>query len=204
MNPIESIYKNKIAAVIRAEAPTEAIEKANAMIEAGIKVFEITVEKGCMIPALEELKKIEGITVMGGGVITSMRAQEAIEAGADVIVSPVFQQSLAKFCLGSKVAHIATVSTPNEAYNAWKARIPLIKIFPAKPMGQIEYIEDMLRPMPFLNLMPSGGITLDDFTGYLNAGAIAVGLGRCLYKDASLKEITKRAQYAVNSLNEYQ
>lgn len=204
MNPIESIYKNKIAAVIRAEAPTEAIEKANAMIEAGIKVFEITVEKGCMIPALEELKKIEGITVMGGGVITSMRAQEAIEAGADVIVSPVFQQSLAKFCLGSKVAHIATVSTPNEAYNAWKARIPLIKIFPAKPMGQIEYIEDMLRPMPFLNLMPSGGITLDDFTGYLKAGAIAVGLGRCLYKDASLKEITKRAQYAVNSLNEYQ
>lgn len=203
MNPIESIYKNKIAAVIRAEAPAEAIEKANAMIKAGIKVFEITVENGCMIHALKELKKIDGITVMGGGVITSMRAQEAIEAGADVIVSPVFQQSLAKFCLGSKAAHIATVSTPNEAYNAWKARIPLIKIFPAKPMGQIEYIEDMLRPMPFLNLMPSGGITLDDFTGYLKAGAIAVGLGRCLYKDASLKEITQRAQYAVNSLSEY-
>lgn len=204
MNPIESIYKNKIAAVIRAEEPAEAVEKAKAMYSAGIKVFEITVEKGSMMPAIEELSRIEGINVMAGGVITAMRAQEAIEKGAKVIVSPVFQLNLAKFCLGNKVPHIATVSTPNEAYNAWKARIPVIKIFPARPMGQVEYIEDILRPMPFLNLMPSGGITLDDFTDYLKAGAVAVGLGRCLYKEASLHEITERSRYCINQLSELQ
>ncbi len=200
MNPIEQIYKNKIVAVIRADEPLEAVEKAVAMIQSGIRVFEITVEKGTILPAIEELKKYKDITVMAGGVITSMRAQEAIDKGAQIIVSPVFQGNLLKFCLGNKVPHIATVSTPNEAYNAWKSRIPLIKIFPAKSMGGIEYLEDLLRPMPFLNLMPSGGIELEDFTDYLKEGAAAVGLGRCLYKNASLSEIKERAKFAVEQL----
>ncbi len=200
MNPIEQIYKNKIVAVIRADEPLEAVEKAVAMIQSGIRVFEITVEKGTILPAIEELKKYKDITVMAGGVITSMRAQEAIDKGAQIIVSPVFQGNLLKFCLGNKVPHIATVSTPNEAYNAWKSRIPLIKIFPAKSMGGVEYLEDLLRPMPFLNLMPSGGIELEDFTDYLKEGAAAVGLGRCLYKNASLSEIKERAKFAVEQL----
>ncbi len=200
-NPVNEILKNRIVSVIRAESAREATEKAKAMIEGGIKVFEITVEKGKLLPAVEELCKNKDITVMAGGIITAMRAQECINKGAQAIVSPVFQGSLLKFCLGQKIPHIATVSTPNEAYSAWKSRIPIIKIFPAKSMGHVEYIEDILRPMPFLNLMPSGGITLDDFTQYLNAGAVAVGMGRCLYKNAdSLSEITQRAKYAVSKL----
>lgn len=201
MNPIESIYKNKIVAVIRAVEAKEAIEKAKAMHEGGIRVFEITVEHKNVLPAIEEINNLENSVVMAGGVITAMSAQEAIEHGAKLIISPVFQLNLAKYCLGNKIPHIATVSTPNEAYNAWKSRIPIIKIFPAKPMGQSEYIEDILRPMPFLNLMPSGGISLEDFKTYLNAGAIAVGLGRCLYKDASLKEITERAKFVLSKLD---
>lgn len=201
MNPIEAIYKNKIVAVIRAEEAKEAIEKAKAMHEGGIRVFEITVEHSNVLPAIEYINNLQGAVAMAGGVITAMSAQEAIEHGAKLIVSPVFQLNLAKYCLGNKIPHIATVSTPNEAYNAWKSRIPIIKIFPAKPMGQAEYIEDILRPMPFLNLMPSGGISLDDFKTYLDAGAIAVGLGRCLYKDATLKEITERAKFVLNKLN---
>lgn len=202
MNPIEAIFKNKIVAVIRSEQPSEAVEKAKAMIKGGIKTFEITVEKGVLLPALRELRDCEDVTVMAGGIITSMRAQEAICCGAQAIISPVFQGSLMKFCLSNGVPHIATVSTPNEAYNAWKARIPIIKIFPAKSMGQVEYIEDVLRPMPFLKLMPSGGITIEDFSAYLEAGAIAVGLGRTLYKDATLAEITKRAEFAVFQINQ--
>ncbi len=200
MNPIESIYKNKIVAVIRADEASEALEKAKALIDGGIKVFEITVEKGSVLESIIELRKNHDITVMAGGIITASRAQEAINMGAQIIVAPVFQGSLWKFCLGNKVPHIATVSTPNEAYNAWKSRIPLIKIFPAKSMGGVEYLEDMLRPMPFLNLMPSGGVGLDDFTDYLKEGAVAVGLGRCLYKNASLAEIKERARFAVEQL----
>lgn len=203
MNPIEAIYKNKIVAVIRAQEPEEAVEKVQAMIQGGIKVFEITVEKGQILPAVEQLSQNKDLTIMAGGIITSKRAQEAIfKRRKGLSYSSVFQINMLKFCTGSKVPHIATVSTPNEAYNAWKSGIPIIKIFPAKSMGEVEYIEDVLRPMPFLNLMPAGGISINDFTCYLKAGAVAVGMGRCLYKDAGLKEITERCKYVVNRLNE--
>lgn len=201
-NPINEIINNRIISVIRAEEPKEAIEKATAMINGGLKVFEITVENGSILPAISELRKNSNATVMAGGIITSERAGEAINFGAQAIISPVLQGSLMKYCLSKRIAHIATVSTPNEAYTAWKSRIPLIKIFPAKPMGQVEYIEDMLRPMSFLKLIPTGGISIDDFNEYLKVGAVAVGLGRCLYKDATLKEITERAKYIVSKLEE--
>ena len=200
MNPIESIYKNKIVAVIRAENAKEAFEKAFAMYQSGIKVFEITTEKGSIVSAITEMKKHTDATVLAGGVITSSQAQAAINAGAEAIVSPVFQLNLLKYCTGSKVPHIATVSTSNEAYNAWKTRLPIIKLFPTRSMGQVEYLEDLLRPMPFLRLMPSGGITIEDFTKYLEAGAVAVGIGRSLYKNATISEIKERAKFAVNSL----
>ena len=86
MNAIQEIYKNKIVAVIRAEDYAEAVEKANAMIEAGLKVFEITVEKEDMLPAIENFAKRPDITVMAGGIVTSMSAMSAINSGADVIV----------------------------------------------------------------------------------------------------------------------
>lgn len=201
MNPIESIYKNKIVAVIRAEDAREAFEKAMAMYESGIKVFEITTEKGGIVSAITEMKKNTDATVLAGGVITSSQAQTAINAGAEAIISPVFQLNLLKYCTGAKVPHIATVSTSNEAYSAWKTRLPIIKLFPTKSMGQVEYLEDLLRPMPFLRLMPSGGVTIEDYTKYLEAGAIAVGIGRSLYKDVSIAQIKERAKYAVSLLN---
>ena len=86
-----------------------------------------------------------------------------------------------------------TATTPNEAYSAWKARTQLIKISPANPMGGAEYIEDILRPMRFLNVIATGSIKIDDIQAYLKAGVKAIGLGRALYKDASLQEITIRA-----------
>lgn len=202
MNPIEFIIKNKIYAVVRGEDPDSVIQIANAIIEGGIKAIEITVEKGALLPAIQELSRNKDVVISAGGIITAKRAQEAIESGAQIIVSPVLQNGLIKYCVGVGVPHIATVTTQNEAYMAWKARIPLIKISPAKSMGQVTYLEDLLRPMPFLKLMPAGGITHETFIDYLNAGAAAVALGRCLYKDISLEETKRRATLATEILKQ--
>ena len=200
MNPIEFITKNKIYAVVRGENPDHVIEIAEAIIQGGIKAIEVTVEKGALLPAVKELSRHKDIVVTAGGIITAKRAQEAIDNGAQIIVSPVLQNGLIKYCVGAGVPHIATVTTQNEAYMAWRARIPLIKISPAKSMGQVTYLEDLLRPMPFLNLMPAGGITHETFVDYLKAGAAAVALGRCLYKDIPLDETKRRASLAVENL----
>ncbi len=200
MNPIEFIAKNKIYAVVRGENPDRVIEIAEAIIEGGIKAIEVTVEKGALLSAVKELSKHKNLVVTAGGIITAKRAQEAIDNGAQIIVSPVLQNGLIKYCVGAGVPHIATVTTQNEAYMAWRARIPLIKISPAKSMGQVTYLEDLLRPMPFLNLMPAGGITHETFVDYLKAGAAAVALGRCLYRDIPLEETKRRAAIAVENL----
>ena len=79
----------------------------------------------------------------------------------------------------------------------------MIKISPANPMGGAEYIEDILRPMKFINIIAAGSIKIEDIQAYLKAGAKAVGLGRALYKNASYEEITKRANEACKMIQEY-
>ena len=93
-----------------------------------------------------------------------------------------------------------TATTPNEAYSAWKARTQLIKIAPANPMGGADYIEDMLRPMKFINVIAAGSIKIEDIPSYINAGAKAVGIGRALYKNADYNEMVNRARLAKSKI----
>ena len=199
MNPIEIIEKEKIFAVLRITDTDRLRNIINALSQGGIKVIEIVIEKAETVYFVEELsKKQDRPLIMAGGIITQRQAQIAIDAGSDVIVSPVFQMNLVRLCKSEKVPLIMTATTPNEAYSAWKARTQLIKISPAHPMGGAEYIEDMLRPMKFINVIAAGSIKIDDIKAYINAGAKAVGIGRALYKDASYEEIMQRALKAYN------
>lgn len=140
---------------------------------------------------------------MAGGIITQRQAQTAINAGASVIVSPIFQMNLVRICQSNKRPLIMTATTPNEAYSAWKARTPLIKIYPTKPMGGAMYLEDMLRPMPFLNVIATGNIDIEDIPDYLHAGAKAIGIGRSLYKNANAEEIERRAKRMLEIVQNY-
>ncbi len=197
MNAIEKISAEKIFAVLRMQEETKAEDIVKALTDGGINIVEIVIEKPQMVNVIEKItKKDERPLIMAGGIITQRQAQIAIDSGADVIVSPVFQMNLVRLCKSQRIPLIMTATTPNEAYSAWKARTQLIKIAPANPMGGAEYIEDILRPMKFINVIAAGSIKTEDIPAYLKAGAKAVGLGRALYKDASLEEITKRAEYA--------
>ncbi|MCD7878616.1 MAG: bifunctional 4-hydroxy-2-oxoglutarate aldolase/2-dehydro-3-deoxy-phosphogluconate aldolase [Candidatus Gastranaerophilales bacterium] len=196
MSVINEITKEKIFAVLRIQEPNQAKSVINALHQGGINIIEIVIENPQMLSLVKEIKNNTQILVMAGGIITQRQAGIAIDSGADVIVSPVFQMNLVRLCKSRKVPLIMTATTPNEAYSAWKARTQLIKISPANPMGGAEYIEDMLRPMKFINIIAAGSIKIKDITSYLKAGAKAVGIGRALYKNADFTEITKRAQEA--------
>lgn len=197
MNPIKKIEEDKIFAVLRNQYTEATQEVINALVKGGINIVEIIIDSPEMVKVLEKItKEKERPMIMAGGIITQRQAQIAIEAGADVIVSPVFQMNLVRICQSNGIPLIMTATTPNEAYSAWKARTQLIKISPANPMGGAEYIEDILRPMKFLNIIASGSIKIDDIQSYIKAGAKAVGLGRALYKNASYEEITQRAKLA--------
>lgn len=202
MNPIEKISNEKIFGVLRMQNPQNALDVINAMTSGGINIIEIVIENPEMISVLKDISKLENKPmVMAGGIITQRQAQIAIDSGVDVIVSPIFQMNLVRLCKSQRIPLIMTATTPNEAYSAWKARTQLIKISPANPMGGAEYIEDILRPMKFLNVIAAGSIKLDDISAYLKAGAKAVGLGRALFEDYNLKTVEKNAQIACSKIN---
>lgn len=203
MNTIKQILTEKVYGVVRIGDPNKVIEISKALIKGGIKIIEIVMENAGTAEAIKYLNSTENVTIAAGGIITQRQAMMAIKSGAKVIVSPIFQMNLVRLCQSHMVPLIMTATTPNEAYSAWKARTPLIKIYPTRPMGGSTYIEDLLRPMPFLNIIATGNIEIDDFTEYLDAGAGAVGIGRALYKDATSEEISERAQLTIKKLNEY-
>ena len=194
MDFIEKISAEKIFAVLRMQEKNRTRDIINALTDGGINIIEMVIDTPEMVSLLQEItKKDERPLIMAGGIINQRQAQIVIDAGADIIVSPIFQMNLVRLCKSQKIPLIMTATTPNEAYAAWKARTQLIKISPANPMGGAEYIEDILRPMRFLNVIATGSIKIDDIQAYLKAGVKAIGLGRALYKDASLQEITIRA-----------
>ena len=199
-NLIKKISKEKIYPIIRSQDAQKAIDTANALIEGGIKVLEINIENASLYQAIHEISK--SAVVSAGGIITAQQAIKAIDSGAEIISSPIFQMNMVKISKDKEIPLIACASTANEAYNAWKTRVPLIKIFPAKALGGVLYIEDLLRPMPFLNVMPSGNILLEEVPDYIKAGCVAVGVGRSFYQDSSFAEITKKAKQIVEKLKD--
>ena len=201
MNPIDKISAEKLFAVLRMQEENKAKDIIKALYDGGIKIVEVVIETPEMVKLIEEItKQDDRPMIMAGGIITQRQAQVAINSGADVIVSPVTQMNLVRLCKTQRTPLIMTAATPNEAYAAWKARTQLIKISPTNPMGGADYIEDLLRPMKFLDIIAAGSIQIDDIPAYLRAGAKAVGIGRALYKDVDLTEIRELAEEAVEKV----
>ena len=200
-NYLQKIVEDRVYPIIRCKDPEQTIEIAKALVDGGIRVLEINVEHPSIYGAIAEVSKYA--TVCAGGIITSTQADYAFQNGAKLFASPIFQMSLVKISKNLRIPFIAGTTTASEAYNAWKSRIQLIKIFPAEAMGGIHYIENILRQMPFLNLMPMGDIKLKDVISYLNAGAVAVGVGRDFYSGFTPKEITSRTKEILVEVRDY-
>ncbi len=197
-NLIKLLSDEKVFPIVRSRDPKRALDIAGALIAGGIKALEINVETPEIYKVIEEVSK--SAYVCAGGVITSMQADAAILSGARIISSPIFSMNLVKISKDKQIPYIAGTSTANEAYSAWKARIPLIKIYPITAMGGAMYVEDLLRPMPFLNIMPLGNVKIDEIKSYINAGASVVGVGRDFYENYTTDEITQRVRKVLKEL----
>lgn len=197
-NLIQVLSEEKVYPIIRENDPQRAKEIAEALIAGGIKILEINVENSQIYDVISDISK--KAVVCAGSIITTWQANAAFNAGATMFSSPIFQFNMVKISKNIGVPFIAGATTASEAYNAWKARIPLIKIFPTTAMGGVQYIEDILRQMPFLNVMPMGNIRCDEVKNYINAGARVVGIGRDLCGKSNLAEITADAKALLDSV----
>lgn len=189
-NLIKLLSEQKIFPILRSTDPNTVSKQVEALLNAGIKTFEINVENLEMYKVIDEISN--NAIVCAGGIITTMQAQAAIQSGAKFISSPIFHMNLVKLSKDTKVPYVAGTSTANEAYQAWKARVPLVKIYPIEAMGGAKYLANILRTMHFLNVMAQGDVKLVDVKSYIDAGAVAVGVGRDLFEGYSYADITSR------------
>ncbi len=113
-------------------------------------------------------------------------ACEVIDAGARFVVSPTLTPAVIRVCRDRDIPCMPGAFTPTEIVEAWRAGAPLVKLFPAAPVGP-GYLRDLLAPLPFLRLVPSGGVSLENVGDWIRAGAAAVSVGSALLPAALVR-----------------
>lgn len=210
MNKVEvlnKIIKTGIIAVVRTDSKEEALKVAKACISGGIKAIEITFTVNGAEDTIRELSTEYQIqnkeAVIGAGtVLDSITARIAILAGAQFIVSPSFDEDTAKLCNLYQIPYIPGCLTITEAKEALEAGVDIIKLFPGSAVSP-DYIKDIKGPLPQLNIIPTGGISLDNVERWMKNGCVAVGVGGNLTAPAvsgNYEEITENAKQYINKI----
>jgi 2-dehydro-3-deoxyphosphogluconate aldolase/(4S)-4-hydroxy-2-oxoglutarate aldolase len=176
---LQKICDCGVVAVVRAESADQAMKIADSCVEAGICAIEITFT---VDGALEVIKKIaesnkDGKILIGAGTILDPEtARAAILAGAQFIVSPCLNTEVVKVCNRYQVACMPGAMTVKEAVEGLEAGADIIKVFPGELFGPA-IIKAFKGPLPYIKLMPTGGVNLDNVGEWIKAGSVAVGVG---------------------------
>lgn len=196
---LATIREAGVIAIVRGISSENLIAVADALRAGGIRAIEVTLNTPDALNMIQELRKRYGSdTLIGAGtVLDSETARAAILAGACFIISPSFDRRMVKTCHRYGVLAIPGVLSPTEVLNAWEEGATAVKIFPADCLGP-KYIQDLRGPFPHVDMIPVGGISLDNVTEFVKAGAMAVGVGGELVDKRSISEgrfttITERA-----------
>ncbi len=186
----QTIERAGLIPVLRARSAVQAHAVVKAMIAGGVNVVEVTMTVPGAVELLKELhREYAGDLLLGAGTVTlADEAEATVEAGAQFVVSPSFHpEVVAKTRALGKVS-IPGALTPTEAITAWRGGADYVKIFPCSAVGGASYLKALLAPFPALQLIPTGGVTLQTAESFLRAGAKALGVGSDLVNLAAIDE----------------
>ncbi len=211
---LQEIRDCGVVAVVRVDSQDEALGATRALLKGGVRCIEITftVPDAATVIArvADENQKgnfecPHGPLVLGAGTVTSVaQAHAAFEAGARYFVSPCVVPEVIEAAQKLGAAMLPGALTPTEVFNAYQMGGDIIKVFPATRMGP-SYIKDLRAPLPHIPLLPTGGVEAGNAAEWINAGAVALGVGGKLVDRAAIKagnwdEITKRAEELINAV----
>lgn len=190
-----SIVSERVIPVARGVTRRTAADLVSALVAGGLTTLEITVEGDGGFDAIRSVA--DGPATIGAGTVTGVeKAERAVEAGAAFLVSPHFDEELTRWALDNGEALIPGALSPSEVAIAWRSGAPAVKLFPAS-LGGPSYVGALLAPYPDLALVPTGGVNVDNARSYLEAGAVAVGVGEWLTGGLEPEEVTERAALLV-------
>jgi len=199
---IEKIREMRIIPVIRTESAEKAKLVVEALVKGGINILEITMTIPGAVELIAELDdKYKAATIIGAGTVLDQKtAQKCVEAGAKFVVSPILNAEIISFCNKSEIAVMPGALTPSEIYAARENGADLVKVFPASAAGGASYLKALKAVFPNIELIPTGGVTLENAVDYLKAGAFAVGIGGELTKDKEAT-IIRNARNLLDEIN---
>ena len=192
-NFLELLRRERVVVVIRGAQPASLGLLLQAFYEGGLRLFEVTVEAANAISAFANAREhLPQDALLGvGTVLDAGTAAQAINSGAQFIVSPILLKDVCRVARAHGVPCIAGGMTPTEIHAAYHYGCEAVKVFPASTVGP-GFIRELRGPLGFIPLYPTGGITLVNASEFLEAGAIAVGVGSALVK----KEWVQRGDWA--------
>jgi 2-dehydro-3-deoxyphosphogluconate aldolase/(4S)-4-hydroxy-2-oxoglutarate aldolase len=204
---MEAITAAGIVAVLRASDAGRFERVAEVLVEAGVTCVEFTLTSRGAVEALRRFaaRMPAAVTLGAGTVLEPETADAAIDAGASYLVSPTVGLDVIGRARRRGVAALPGAFTPTEILRAWRAGADAVKLFPAS-VGGPAYLRAVKAPLPEVPLVPTGGVGLEEIGRYLDAGALAVGLGGSLVGDAGeggdLGALRRRAEAAVAQVRE--
>ena len=183
--------------------PEKALQVADVLVEAGITIFELTMNSPQPIAAMQAIKREFGDAVCAGmgTVLDRQTALDVLGAGADFIVSPAFGPEVVQAALDADVLVAPGVITPTECVNAWAMGVRVLKIFPIGSLG-LDYFKSIYGPLSHMQFLANGGINPATARDYMQAGALCCGASSWLTGkgDWPIEKIRDRARQLVDAV----
>ena len=177
-----------IIPAIRTSSAVEARFAAEAVAKAGIPIVEITMTVPGAIEVISELISHAPNVIVGAGTVLDLEtARLCLKAGAEFLTSPGLDLDIVKFARQENVLMLAGALTPTEVNAAWKAGSDMIKVFPCAQLGGESYIKALKGPFPQVPLIAAGGVNQQTASGFVLAGASALGIGGELIPRAAIE-----------------
>ncbi|HEU4872792.1 MAG TPA: bifunctional 4-hydroxy-2-oxoglutarate aldolase/2-dehydro-3-deoxy-phosphogluconate aldolase [Pyrinomonadaceae bacterium] len=206
---LKQIKETGVIPVVRATTADEAMRAIDAIREGGIAVLEITMTVPGAVGVIEQVAARFGndALVGAGTVLDAETAKACISAGAQFIVSPALNMETIAYCREQDVAVMPGALTPTEVVQAWNAGADFVKVFPAGAVGGASYLKALKAPLPQIELVPTGGVSLKTAADFIKAGAAALGVGADLVDIKAIREgqagmITERAKQFIQIVHE--
>jgi 2-dehydro-3-deoxyphosphogluconate aldolase/(4S)-4-hydroxy-2-oxoglutarate aldolase len=196
--------------VLRASSAQEAITIADAIMAGGVNILEVTMTVPGAIRVIEQLANHHGSKLLlgAGTVLDPETARACILAGAQFIVSPALDLRTIELCRRYSVPIMPGALTPTEIVSAWQAGADVVKVFPCSALGGAKYLKALQGPLPQIQLIPTGGVSLSTAEEFLAAGAFALGVGGDLVDAKAAREgrtsvITENAQKYISIVKKF-
>lgn len=195
---ITKVLQSGLVAIVRTDTADKARRIADACLEGGVAAIELTFTTPGAHKVIEELvakSAGDGIIVGAGTVLDPETARIAITSGAQYIVTPALNADTVRFCNRYRVPIMPGCMTVRECVEALELGVDIIKLFPSDILGP-KAVKAIRGPLPQANLMPTGGVSVENVADFIKAGSVAVAVGGNLVAGANTGDYASITAYA--------